>query len=111
MTVASRPEWRRSGNSLLVRLARRLDLSPIPPEAAERLAELEVVVVALTQVQAENQRVLGALQEIVTRLEKQLVRAGKEQFKANTLAEAQQKSLKICWSRREADAYRERVLA
>jgi molecular chaperone GrpE len=107
MTVARRP-----GRSWIVRLARRLGLSPIPPAAAERLAELEVAVVALTQVQTENQRVLGALQEAVTRLEKQLVRAGKEQFKANILAEGQQKSLKTLLEQaREAETYRERELA
>jgi molecular chaperone GrpE len=112
MTVVSRPEQSRSGSRLIVRLAQRLGLSPIPAETAERLAELEVTVVALTQVQTENQKVLGALQEAVTRLEKQLVRAGKEQFKANTLAEAQQKNMKTLFEQaREAEAYRERELA
>jgi molecular chaperone GrpE (heat shock protein) len=112
MTVASQPRQSQSGSRLIVRLARRLGLSPIPAETAERLAELEGAVIALTQVQTENQKVLDALQEAVTRLEKQLVRAGKEQFKANTLAEAQQKNVKTLFEQaREAEAYRERELA
>ena len=111
MTVVSRPEPGRPGSRLMVRLARRLGLSPIPAETAERLAELEGTVVAFTQAHIDNQKVLAALQEAVTRLEKQLVRAGKEQFRANTLAEAQQKNVKVLFEQtREAEAYREREL-
>ena len=101
-----------AGVSLLSRFARRFGLAPIPADAAQNLAELQTAVAALIQVQAENHTRLQTLHEAVEKLEKQLARAGKEQFKANTLAETQQRTFKTTLEQlREAEAYRERELA
>lgn len=105
------PSRKRAGN-WLSRLARQLGITPIPADVTEHLAELHASVAALSHVQTENQAILGGLREAVEHLEKQLARAGKEQFKANTLAEDQQRSVTTMLAQlREAEVYRERELA
>ncbi len=65
-----------------------------------------------SRAQAQNQAVLDALRESTEKLEKQVSRAGKEQFKANALAETGQKSVSAMMEQlRQADVYRERELA
>jgi molecular chaperone GrpE len=52
---------------------------------------------------------IGALREAVEKLDRQVTRAGKEQFKANSLAEAQQQNLKTMLDQlRAGEAARER---
>ena len=110
--LAASPEDRRAGHNLLSRLARRLGLAPIPADVAEHLAELQTTVAALTQAQAENQTALSALRETVEKTEKQLARLGKEQFKANLLAETQRQNTKeLLDEMREAEKHHERELA
>lgn len=110
--LAAPPEGRRAGHSLLTRLARRLGLAPIPADAAEQLAELQTTVAALTRAQADSQRALSALHETVEKTEKQLARLGKEQFKANLLAETQRQNTKELLDQiREAEKQHERELA
>ncbi|MBI4219483.1 MAG: nucleotide exchange factor GrpE [Chloroflexi bacterium] len=100
------------GQNLFSRLGRLLGLSPVPADVAEELSGLRAAAADLTQAQAENQSTVETLCEAVERLEKQIARAGKEQFKANALAEAQQQGFKDTLEQlREADAYRERELA
>ena len=54
---------------------------------------------------------LAALRETVEKLDRQVARAGKEQFKANSLAEAQQQNLKTILDQlRAGEAAREREL-
>ena len=103
-----------SADNWLARLARRLGLARahVPAGVAEALAELQTTVAALTQVQSQTQTTLIALQEAVEKLEKQQARAGKEQFKANALAETHLKNFKTALEQlREAENYRERELA
>jgi ribosome-associated translation inhibitor RaiA len=77
-------------------------------DLTERLAALEVAVVSLTQSQTDT---VAAMNEVTDRLEKQLNRAGKELFKANSLADAQQKSAETMLEQvRSSEAYREREL-
>src|SRR5436189_3774 len=99
-----RPPFRTTDRS--ARRARRSGASTVSAEVTERLAVLETAVAALTQAQADH----GAgLTEAIDRLDKQLARSGREQFKANTLAEAQQKNAEtILEQLREAGAHRER---
>jgi molecular chaperone GrpE (heat shock protein) len=98
--------------SLLLRLARHFGLARAPADDAENPARLQAAVSALVQAQAENQTSLRGLHETVEKLEKQLARLGKEQFKANALAETQQKNFKTTLEQlREAETYRERELA
>ncbi len=98
-----------SADNWLARLARRFGLTPIPANVAESLTELQTTVAALTQVQSQTQTTLITLQEAVEKLEKQQARAGKEQFKANALAEAHLKNFKTTLEQlREAESYRER---
>ncbi len=100
------------GQNLLSRLGRLLGISPIPADVAEEMAALRAEVSALAQAQVERQAGAAALGEAIEKLEKQIARAGKEQFKANSLAEAQQQSVKSMLEQiREADAYRARELA
>lgn len=97
----------------LAHLARRLGLAhaDVPADAVEALTELQTTVAALTQVQSQNQLALIDLQATVEKLEKQQTRAGKEQFKSNTLAESQLKNFKTTLEQlREAESYREREL-
>jgi len=95
--------------NLLSRLGRLLGLSPIPADVAEELAALRSEVNALAQAQVEHRDRTAALREAIEKLEKQVARAGKEQYKANSLVEAQQQSVKSLLEQlREADAYRER---
>jgi molecular chaperone GrpE (heat shock protein) len=56
----------------------------------ERLSALETAVAELTQTQAGGYTALG---EAVERLDKQLARVGREQYKTNTLYETQQKAV------------------
>ncbi|MCW3053393.1 MAG: GrpE protein [Chthonomonadales bacterium] len=80
----------------------------LPPGVSERLAALETAVLSLTQSQAET---VAAMGEFTERLEKQLSRAGKELFKANALADAQQKSAETMLEQlRDSNAHREREL-
>ncbi|MBI5293185.1 MAG: nucleotide exchange factor GrpE [Chloroflexi bacterium] len=100
-----------SADNWLARLARRFGLTPIPANVAESLTELQTTVAALTQVQSQTQTTLKALQEAVEKLEKQQARAGKEQFKANALAETHLKNFKTALEQlREAESYRDREL-
>lgn len=86
----------------------RRDQTGLPNEAAERLAALEAAVAGLTQSQTGT---VAAMGEVTDRLEKQLNRAGKELFKANALADAQQKSAETMLAQlRDSEAYREREL-
>jgi molecular chaperone GrpE (heat shock protein) len=117
MTLDDRPlaaplEGRRAGRNLLSRLARRFGLAPIPADVAEHLAELQTTVAALTQAQADNQQALSGLRETMEKTEKQLARLGKEQFKANLLAETQRQNTKELLDEiREAEKQHERELA
>jgi len=80
----------------------------LPTEVSERLAALEAAVGNLTRSQTET---VAAMGEVTERLEKQLSRAGKELFKANALAEAQQKSAETMLEQlRDSNAHREREL-
>jgi molecular chaperone GrpE len=57
-------------------------------------------------------RQIAALREAVEKLDRQVARAGKEQFKANSLAEAQQQNLKMILDQlRAGEAAREREVA
>lgn len=81
----------------------------LPDALMERLATLEEAVVNLDQGQADS---IAAMGEVTDRLEKQLSRAGKELFKANALADAQQKGAETMLAQlRDAAAHRERELA
>ena len=98
--------------SLLSRLGQRLGLRPIPADVAEELSALRTEMSALTQAQLEHHDRVAALRDTIEKLEKQTARAGREQFKAISLAEAQQQSVKSTLEQlREANAYRERELA
>ena len=107
------------GQNAVSRLGRLLGLHPLPADVAEELAALRGEVSRLTQVNTELQQGqaadgarLAAVSETLERLEKQTTRAGKEQFKANALAEAQQQSVKALLEQvREAETVREREVA
>ena len=88
---------------------RRRGDAALPDDLAERLAALEAAVEGLTQSLPES---VTAMNEVTERLEKQLSRAGKELFKANALAEAQQKNAETMLEQlRDSAAHRERELA
>ena len=94
------------------RLIRWLGLTPVPADVAGEMAALRATVAALTQAQTANQATIVALRETLDRLERQIGRSGKEQFKANALAEAQQQTVKMLLEQlRDAESYRERELA
>ena len=101
------------------RLGRLLGLRPLPEGVAEELAGLRSEVIRLTQAlaemqagQGESQTRLAGVSETLERLEKQTTRAGKEQFKANALAEAQQQSAKAALEQlRGAEGARDREVA
>jgi molecular chaperone GrpE (heat shock protein) len=101
------------------RLGRLIGLHPIPADVSEELTALRAEVSRLTQAQAEwqasqeqGQARLAAILEALDRLEKQTLRSGKEQFKANALAEAQQQSAKALLEQlRAAESVREREAA
>ena len=79
----------------------------LPGSVREQLAALEAAVAGLTEAATEP-----SLGEVADRLEKQVSRIGKEQFKVNTLIEAQQKNHEAMLEQlREAGAHRERELA
>lgn len=67
--------------------------APRSAEAAEELAALRATVAGLAQAEAESRQALVTLSASVEKLERQLARAGKEQFKANALAEAHTQSV------------------
>ncbi|MCX6032233.1 MAG: nucleotide exchange factor GrpE [Chloroflexi bacterium] len=95
-----------------LRLIRWLGLTPVPADVAGAVAALRATVDALTQAQTANQATIAALRETLDRLERQIGRSGKEQFKANALAEVQQQTVKTLLEQlREAEGYRERELA
>lgn len=103
------PERSARGQGLFSRLGWLFGLGPA--DGVDALSALHAKVAGLTQAQAEGQSAVAALREAVEGLEKQIGRAGKEQFKANALAEAQQQSFKaVLGHLREADASREREL-
>lgn len=78
-------------------------------QVADRLAALETAMTALMQAQANDRALLDGL---VDRLDKQVVRAGRELFKANTLAEVQHKSVETAFEElRQNEGHRERELA
>ena len=92
MTAGKKDGW-------LARLARRAGLDRVPEEVAREVAGLQTEV-------AEG---LAGLQEAVERLEKASGRAGKEQFRVNSLMEAQQQTLKGALEQlREAEVSRQR---
>lgn len=94
------------------RLARWLGLSPVPADVAGEVAALRTAVAGFAQSQADARATIGALRETIDRLERQIGRAGKEQFKANTLADAQGQNVKAVLEQlRDAERYRERELA
>jgi molecular chaperone GrpE (heat shock protein) len=109
----------RRGQNAVSRLGRLLGLHPLPADVAEELTALRGEVSRLTQANAELQQSqtasgarLAAVSDMLERLEKQTTRAGKEQFKANALAEAQQQSVKALLEQvREAETLREREMA
>lgn len=99
------------GQGLFSRLGRLFGLGPVPRDAIDTLSALHAKVADLTRAEAEGHCVMVALREAVEGLEKQIGRAGKEQFRANALAEAQQQSFKAALGQlREAEAFREREL-
>jgi molecular chaperone GrpE (heat shock protein) len=103
-----------SANNWLARLARRFGLARdrVPANTAQALAELQTTIASLAQVQSQTQTMLFALQETVEKLEKQQARVGKEQFKANTLAEAHLKNFNTTLEQlHEAENYRQREIA
>jgi molecular chaperone GrpE len=84
------------------RLARRLGLAPIPADAARSLAAVQAVLEHLAAAQARTQ---AALEKV----EKELSRAGREQFKANLLGQKQQEELQALFEHlRQAEAQRQR---
>ena len=94
------------------RLSRRVGLVPGLAEVAEDLVELPEIVAALRQAQVQSQATLEGLREVVEKLDRGFTRAGKEQFKANALAEAQQQHLKTLLEQvRQAETCREREVA
>jgi len=96
----------------LLRLGRLLGYSPIPADVAAELAALRLAVQQLAGEQAERQTAVVALREAFERLDRQVGRAGKEQFKTNSLVETQQQNVKsILEQLRDAETYRERELA
>ncbi len=107
-----------SGRAWRTRFARWLGLGPVPADVAGEVASLAQTVAALAVAHAANQEALGALLDTLTalrqtneRLERQVSRSGKEQFKANALTEAQQQNVKSLMEQlHEADGYREREL-
>ena len=81
----------------------------LPGEVTERLAALEAALASLAQSQTET---VSAMNEVTDRLEKQLNRAGRELFKANALADAQQKNAETMLEQlRDSASHRERELA
>ena len=103
--TSRRPGW-------LSRFARRLGVTPIPADVSRELADLRAEVAALAQAQQAHTERASALRDTIDKLEKQVARAGKEQFKANSLIDAQQQTVKSMLDQlRETDAYRERELA
>ncbi len=89
----------------LARLARRLGLGSIPAQVTAHLEGLQVAVAALEKVQAQSRAGLE-------KVEKELSRAGKEQFKANLLAQGQQEDFKVILEHlRQTEAQREREWA
>jgi len=106
MSSSIRPHgWR-------TRLARWLGLNPVPADVAGELAALRLAVAGFAQAQSDAQATIGALRETIDRLERQIGRSGKEQFKANALADAQQQNVKVVLEQlRDAERYREHELA
>jgi molecular chaperone GrpE len=95
----------------LSRLGRLLGISPLPADVSEELAALRRQVAEFTQAEIEHQRQTAALRESLDKADKQITRAGKELFKTNSLAEAQQQSVKTLLEQlREANAQRDREL-
>ncbi|MBI2503697.1 MAG: nucleotide exchange factor GrpE [Candidatus Latescibacteria bacterium] len=87
------------------RLARRLGLAQLPADAARRLEGLQAAVAALGSAQARTQ---AALEKV----EKELSRAGREQFKANLLGQKQQEDFQAALEHlRQAEAQRQREWA
>jgi molecular chaperone GrpE (heat shock protein) len=95
----------------LSRLGRLLGMTPLPADVSEELAALRQQVAEFTQAQLDDQRQRTALHDTLDKLDKQIARAGKELFKTNSLAEAQQQSVKTLLDQlRETNTLREREL-
>ncbi len=93
------------------RLGRLLGITPLPADVSDELAALRRQVTEFTQAEIEHQRQTAALREALDKADKQIARAGKELFKTNSLAEAQQQSVKTLLEQlREANAQRDREL-
>jgi cell division protein FtsB len=89
-----------------------LGLTPTAPDLVQAILQLSEQVGAQRAALESMQTRLAALQEQVDRLEKQQMRSGKEQFKANLLSESQQQSAKDMLAQlRENETYREREIA
>jgi molecular chaperone GrpE (heat shock protein) len=107
------------GQNAVSRLGRLIGLQPLPADVSEELGALRAEVSRLTQAltelqaaQAESQARLAGAGETLDRLEKQTTRAGKEQFKANAAAEAQQQAVKALLDQvRAAEDARDREVA
>lgn len=85
----------------LSRLARGLGLASIPADVAQTLKGAQAAIAALAQAQAEAR---AALEKV----EKELARGGKEQFKANLLAQRQQEDFRAFLEHlRQAEAQRQ----
>ena len=90
---------------------RQLQDRSVPADVVAHLVELHTIVTDLTRTQTQNQAALEEARGAIERLEKKFARAGKEQFKTNTLAEAQQQHVDtILEHLRDADTHREREL-
>ena len=93
-------------------LGRLLGITPLPADLSEELAALRQQVAEFTQAENEHQHQTAALRETLEKADKQIARAGKELFKTNSLAEAQQQSWKTLLDQlREANTARDRELA
>jgi molecular chaperone GrpE len=93
------------------RLGRLLGITPLPADVSDELAALRRQVTEFTQAELDHQRQTAALRESLDKADKQIARAGKELFKTNSLAEAQQQSVKTLVEQlREANVQRDREL-
>lgn len=103
------PNHRSTG--LRARLARWIGGQPTTREMVEVIARMSAAIEDLARASSDERATLTGLQEQVDRLEKQEVRTGREQYKANLLSEAQQQSVKDTLERlKQTEAYRDREL-
>lgn len=101
-----------SAGGLRGAVTRWLGLTPATPDLTQAILQLSEQVGAQRAAFETLQLRLAALQEQSDRLEKQQLRTGKEQFKANLLSESQQQAVKDMLAQlRENETYREREIA